>query len=87
MGHGRRIGRSRRRHSTACRCQRTELIDMSEVQLGAGASRCAWCTALDRVNAPKNCNLHHISASLSVVSRVGCLVCLALACVSTSSMS
>ena len=36
---------------------------------------------------PKHCHVHPISASLSVVSRVGCLVCLAHARVSTSSTS
>ena len=65
-----------------------ELIENPPAPASAPLHRTApgvrrW-TALTR---PKNCYLHHISATLSVVSRVGCLVCLALPCVSSSSMS
>ena len=67
-----------------------ELIDMPPTAAHlrcptwSRALHCVCHTALDRVDAPTNCHLHNLSASLSVVSRVGCLVCCAHACVSTS---
>ena len=57
-----------------------ELIAMPLAR-GIRASRILRWTAL---TPPKNCHLHRILASLSVASRVGCLVCCAHACVSMS---
>ena len=54
-----------------------ELIDLPPAPASAAwscASHCAWYVVL-ALTPPKKCHLHHISASLSVVSRVGCPVC------------
>ena len=54
----------------------------------SGLERCIalrlWYGAGPHLTPPKKCHLRHISASLSVVARVGCPVCFAHACVSMS---
>ena len=70
-----------------------ELIDMplapaSALQLGAVHRTAPGVRRWTALTLPKKLPpASHLSVSLSVVSRVGCLVCLSLACVSTFSMS
>ena len=76
-GHGRRVRRWRRRHSTACRCRRTwanwlTRRHTSDVQIGAvhraACGKWRWTASSRGKIATCITSLH-----LSVVSRVGCL--------------
>ena len=60
----------------------TELIDAAsfDVQLGALHRTASGIRRWTALALPRECHLHHISASFPVVSRVNCLVCCAHAC-------